>query len=74
MSYEFCPACHKYREMTRHVCEPEWLVLHMLEAWAACARGDADPIGELAKLCERVRLLDRAALLIMRLEHQLEVG
>ena len=27
MSYEFCSACHKYREMTRHVCEPEWLVL-----------------------------------------------
>ena len=46
----------------------------MLEAWAACVRGDADPIGELARLCERVRLLDRAALLIMRLEHQLEVG
>lgn len=23
MSYEFCPACHKYREMIRHVCEPE---------------------------------------------------
>jgi len=44
----------------------------MLEAWAACARGDADPIGELARLCERVRLLDRAALLITRLEHRLE--
>lgn len=59
MSYEFCSTCHKYGEMARHVCDPEWLVLKddAEEGWdpkhASRARG-RDP--EAAALAYAKRL------------------
>ena len=67
MSYEFCPACHKYREMTRHVCEPEWLVLQDddEEGWdpkhARRARG-RDPEAAALAYAERLDAPEAAAL------------
>jgi len=67
MSYEFCPACHKYREMTRHVCEPEWLVLQddAEEGWdpkhARRARG-RDPEAAALAYAERLDACERDVL------------